>query len=155
MHDPASYTFHFPVECREAGDSKPPARRRQPTTRTMPRITPEAVRASDAPMAPPNGRESGLAPRPSHVELIVPPADLEQDEGRAFLTKIAAVLAEAPAAVVVNLLSGPAPSDAAIGRLLRARADAKTRGVRLVVRPVAPAHREHLRALGVGELLGL
>ena len=157
MNEPISYTFHFPVECREEGDSTPPAgrRRRTPTTMTMPKVSLEAQQPSDAPLAPPNGRESGLTARPSHVELIVPPADLEQDGGQRFLQKIAGVLADRPGAVVVNLLSGPAPSDAAIGLLLRARADAARDGVRLVVRPIAPAHRERLRQLGVGELLGL
>ena len=155
MNEPISYTFHFPVECREEGDSTPPAgrRRRTPTTMTMPKVSLEAQQPSDAPLAPPNGRESGLTARPSHVELIVPPADLEQDGGQRFLQKIAGVLADRPGAVVVQVDGLGEVTH--IGLLLRARADAARDGVRLVVRPIAPAHRERLRQLGVGELLGL
>lgn len=154
MKEPQRYAFHFPSECRDEDDSMPPAgRRSQPDTLTMPKIAGTSGDPSDAPLQPPNGRDPGLAARPSHVELIVPPADLEEDGGQRFLRKVAAVLAERPGVVVVNLLSGPAPSSQAIGQLLRARADAETAGVRLVVRPVAPAHRERLRQLGGGDLL--
>lgn len=156
MNDHDSFAYHFSVECREEGDSLPPAARRaQPDTLTMRRIDPVVEEPSDAPLAPPRGRESGLSARPAHVELIVPPADLEDEGGQRFLQKVAAVLVDHPGSVVVNLLSGPDPSDAAVGLLLRARADAKSEGVQLVVRPVAPAHREYLRKMGVGELLGL
>jgi hypothetical protein len=158
MKDPTTYSYSFiglATECREEGASEPPPAGKAPDTLTMPKIVVGAEEPSDAPLAPPRGSSSGLTSRASHVELIVPPADLEEDGGQRFLVKMAAVIAEHPATVVVNLLSGPPPSQAAIGILLRTRAEAKGEGVRLVVRPVAPAQREHLRELGVAELLGL
>ena len=156
MKEPGQFAYHFPVECREEGESLPPAApRKVADTLTMRRVPAASELPSDAPLAPPRNNDSGLAPRPSHVELIVPPADLEEAAGQRFMNKIAAVLTDHPGAVVVNLLSGPPPSDAALGLLLRARAAAQSEGVRLVVRPVAPATREYLRQVGVGELLGL
>lgn len=110
--------------------------------------TPEA-----APELPP-ATDSFLRRCRSFVDLVVDPRELERD-GEGFLTRIRAALAEAPQALVVNLLSSAELTSACIGVLLRARAEVVRGGCRYAVRPTCPGTRGLLLELGLGKILGL
>jgi anti-anti-sigma regulatory factor len=88
------------------------------------------------------------------IEISIRDLDMERDEARGFEEKFRQALASRPKELVVRL-EVAVLSTAALGVILRARADANREGVRFRLQPQSPRISRMVRDLGVDRILGL
>lgn len=88
------------------------------------------------------------------VEIAVRDIDMQRGDTSGFEAKFTEALRRRPRRLVVELETTQL-STAALGVILRARADAARVGVRFVLRPRSRKVIEMVRGLGVANVLGL
>ncbi len=92
---------------------------------------------------------------PNRVCFDIGASELVEDRGSRFEERFRKVFRSGAQEIVVNLGDGPDLTGAALGALLRARAETVRAGMRLVVRPGSRRQQQNLEELGLGEILGL
>ena len=98
---------------------------------------------------------TGVRQVPDRVQFDVRAGELADEQGGAFQRKFQRALRSAAREIVVNLGASGQLSSAALGVLLRARADANRGGSRFTVIPENEEVAGFLGQLGLDSILGL
>ena len=98
---------------------------------------------------------TGVRQVPDRVQFDVRSDELVEEQGGSFQHKFQRALRSAAKEIVVNLGASGQLSSAALGVLLRARADANRGGSRFTVVPATDEIARFLSKLGLDSILGL
>lgn len=88
------------------------------------------------------------------IEIAVRDVDIQRDDSARFEAKFKEALKRRPRQLVVKLQASEL-STAALGVILRARADAQREGVTFVLRPESRRVAQMVQSLGVDRILNL
>lgn len=100
------------------------------------------------------GNKSAVWIVADRIEIAIRDLDIQRDDARGFEAKFQQALVRRPRELVVRLQTQELGT-AALGAILRARADATREGVHFVLRPESPRIARMVRDLGVDKILGM